>query len=114
MNTILARMIALLLMVITCMARTDEEKVAETRSAAEKGNAAAQFFVGLRYDVGADGYPKEPEQAAFWWKKSAAQEFPKAEVGLGELYLAGRGVRQDLTEAFKWFMRAARHGDSFS
>lgn len=114
MNSILARIIALLLMAIACLASTDEEKVAATRSAAEKGNAAAQFFVGLRYHEGANGYPKEPEKAAFWWKKSAEQEFPDAEVGLGELYLSGRGVRQDLTEAIKWFKRAAAHGNSFS
>jgi TPR repeat protein len=114
MQTMLARVIVFTLMAMSCLACTDEKKLDATRAAAEKGNATAQFFVGLRYHEGANGHPKDFEKAAFWWKKSAEQEFPDAEVGMGELYLAGRGVRRDSQEAFKFFQRAARHGDSLS
>ena len=90
------------------------DDITRTREAALKGNAVAQFFMGLHYYEGFGGVAKDRSEAAKWWRKSAEQSFPDAEMSLGDLYYLGNGVSQDYEEAYKWFKRAALHGNSMS
>jgi uncharacterized protein len=54
------------------------------RLAAEKGNADAQYSLGLSYAKGS-GVRKDNAEAAKWLKLAAKQGNPKAQAGLDEL-----------------------------
>lgn len=56
------------------------------------------------------GVPKDPAQAAYWYRKAADQGDPDAENQLGYFYTWGIGVARDDAEAFRWFARAAGSG----
>jgi TPR repeat protein len=47
-----------------------------------------------------------------WFRKAAEKRNAAGEYSLGEMYLTGRGVAQDLNEAVKWVRRAAEDGDA--
>ena len=76
---------------------------------AERGDANAQFNVGLLYANG-KGVAKDPRQAAEWYRKAAAQGVAAAEYNLGVMYANGDGVRRDVHEAVKWLQAASDHG----
>jgi len=50
-------------------------------------------------------------RAADWYRKSAEKGFAPAMNNLGELYLAGIGVRQDAAAAHHWHLASARAGN---
>ncbi|MEN8803948.1 MAG: sel1 repeat family protein, partial [Thiogranum sp.] len=49
--------------------------------------------------------------AVFWWQKAAVQGMAEAQQGLGWAYANGRGVDEDLAEAYRWYNRAVAGGD---
>jgi TPR repeat protein len=85
--------------------------VDELRERAEKGDAQAQYDLGLTYDKG-DGVPSDPTEAAKWYRKAADQGNAGAQVALGTRYATGRGVPKDYAEALKWYRKAAEQGDA--
>jgi TPR repeat protein len=107
-----------LFVLLSCLSVTSwaspAEDLAKTRMAAEKGNALAQFFMGLHYHEGFGGISKDYSEAVTWWKKSADQSFPDAEEALADAYYLGEGIGQDYTEALRWFKRAVLHGSTMS
>jgi hypothetical protein len=76
---------------------------------ATAGNADAEFRVGTKYELGAD-VPKDPAQAATWYRKAAEQGYPQAQHSLGVLYESGNGVLADLATAAQWYRKAAEQG----
>lgn len=81
-----------------------------TRPLAEKGDASAQYNMGVLYDQGY-GVNKNVDTARQWYLKAANQHFAKAEHNLGIIYKSGKGVEADATEAAHWFRRAAKDGE---
>lgn len=77
--------------------------------AAEKGDAEAQFNLGLMYDFG-EGVTKNESQAVKWYRKAAEQGNAYAQYNLGVSYTDGTGVAKDDCEAVKWFRKAAEQG----
>src|ERR1035437_6848871 len=69
----------------------EEEAVKLLAQAAEKGDAKAQFRLGLLYEHGRV-VPKDEKKAAEWYAKAVAQGNSKAANNLGTLYRLGRGV----------------------
>ena len=67
---------------------------------AEKGDAAAQFFLGQLYNEG-EIVPQNKKEAIRWFRLSAEQGHAKAQYNLGNRYLKGQGVPQDYKEAVK-------------
>lgn len=59
-----------------------------------------------------DGDVPDYSEARQWFKKAAAQGHVDAHNRLGELYLEGLGVRQDVEKAKKWFEKAADKGNA--
>jgi TPR repeat protein len=49
-------------------------------------------------------------QAAKWFRKAAAQNYPLACDRLGMMHERGVGVPKDYVEAYKWFTLAAESG----
>ena len=48
------------------------------------------------------------------WKTAADTGVPEAEFDLGLLYSQGLGVRRDLTEATRWYRKAAEQGNAMA
>ena len=80
------------------------QTLAETRQAADQGDAEAQYSLGLMYATG-EGVPEDFTQAAAWWRKAADQGHADAQFGLGGMYATGQGVTQDFTQAAAWWRR---------
>jgi uncharacterized protein len=73
---------------------------------AQSGDAAAQYKVGVAYDMGTH-VPKDFHEAVRWFLKSAEQEYPPAEGAYG------LSLRQSNKAAAElWMLRAAEHGDA--
>lgn len=78
---------------------------------ANKGNAEAQYHVGMMHNNGI-GTPQDPKQAFEWFKKSTASGDPLGAYKLG-CYYAGQFtgvVPTDLNEALKYKLVAAEAG----
>ena len=80
------------------------------RKAAEQGNADAQYNLGVMYDEGTGGVPKDHAEALKWFRKAAEQGHAQAQFDLVVPYAFGFGVPKDYAEAFKWFRKAAERG----
>lgn len=76
------------------------------RARAERGDADAQFEVGLAYSKGL-AVPRDFGEAYSWWLKAAQQNNARAQYYLGLLFETGQGVAQDRQAAAVWFQRAA-------
>lgn len=80
-------------------------------SAAESGVAEAQFTLGDMLQYG-EGVEQNYEEALFWFRKAADQDFLHANNKIGLFYENGWGVPQDYPEAAHWFRRGAELGHS--
>lgn len=85
----------------------------KTLSAAEKGDADAQFNLGHMYRIGR-GVTKDEYEAVKWFRKAAEQGEAKAQNSLGVCYDRGEGVTKDDAEAVKWFRKSAEQGYAFA
>ena len=81
------------------------------KKAAEQGELAAQFNVGLYYDVG-KGVTQDDAETVRWYKLAAAQGKSIAQHNLGAMYANGKGVLQDYAEAVRWCKLAAVRGNA--
>jgi len=78
--------------------------------AAEGGDAASQFNLGILYDSGVDdnghAVAGNPREAARWLLAAAEQGLPRAQVKLAEVYAAAPDVSGSHTAAGGWFLLA--------
>jgi TPR repeat protein len=79
------------------------------RAEAEKGDARAQYNLGVLYLTG-HGVGRDPAQALLWDRRAADQGLAVAQHQLGLLYYRGEGTGQNYAEAAKWFRKAADQG----
>jgi TPR repeat protein len=77
---------------------------------AEKGNAAAQFNLGVKYRKG-EGVIQDFKESVKWYRKAAEQGDADAQNSLGVKYAEGRGVIQDYIRAHMWMNIAASNGE---
>jgi TPR repeat protein len=82
------------------------------RIAAESGEAAAQFNLGVVCDSRFDdnGYPIEGNrsEAMKWLLAAAEQGLPRAQSKLAEMYAAGAVLPDDYISACAWLLIATR------
>ena len=76
---------------------------------AEQGNAKAQFYLGLMYDIG-QGLPQDYVKSFFWWQKAARQGIAPAQHNLGVMYKKGQSVPQNDAVSVIWCRKAAAQG----
>ena len=89
----------------------DDFTLETARSAAARGDAPAQFYLGRLYAHG-KGVPRDDAKAVEYFRASAAQGFARAENNLGAYYASGLGgLPQDDAQAVNWFRKAAEQGD---
>jgi len=75
-----------------------------------KSGAEAAFILGTKYQTGQD-VPRDFEQAAYWWLRSASTGYPAAEDAMGDAYCVGMGLRFDPARARYWWQLAARQNN---
>jgi hypothetical protein len=85
----------------------------ELQKLAERGDADAQWQMGVRYHNGED-VPQDDAQAFQWFLRAAEQGNVDAQATLGAYYWAGRGVPQSLSSAYFWSAIALAQGDDNS
>jgi len=80
------------------------------RNLAEKGDATAQFALGIRYATG-DQVRQDYTEAARWFLLAADRGEVKAQSVLAAYYWDGTGVPRDLSKAYFWAILARANGD---
>lgn len=94
----------------TDRAAVSPNPVKRLRQEAERGDAEAQYDLGLLYENG-EGVPQNHAEAAKWYQKAAEQGDADAQFDLGGMYYYGLdGVRKNHTSAAKWYRKAAEQG----
>lgn len=91
--------------------KDEPEKIRQYRRDAIKGDATAQFNLGVMYANG-EGVPQDYNEALKWYRKSAEQDNAGAYNNIGTMYYSGKGVPQSYDEAVKCFRKAAELGDA--
>lgn len=79
------------------------------RQAADANVRDAWPVVAERYEQGL-GVRRNDQEAAFWYRKAAAEGNQAAQYNLGSMYARGRGVSKSEPEAAEWYARAAEQG----
>lgn len=79
------------------------------QKAADKGSAAAQYYLGLCSYRGT-GLSQDYAQAVAWYEKAAVKGLAVAQYSLGLCYEQGEGVAQDYAQAAAWYEKAAEQG----
>ncbi len=86
-----------------------ENLIAKLLTAAQNGDAAAQYELATRYREG-HGVPENLSDSLKWYRKAAEARHPNAMNDLGSMLLDGHGCKADPAEAFKWYELAAKAG----
>jgi localization factor PodJL len=81
------------------------------RTAAVRGDAAAEYEIAVRYAEGR-GVPPNMTAAAEWFERAAKQGLPPAQFRLGGFYEKGLGVKKDLEAARRLYLAAAQAGNA--
>lgn len=89
---------------------SDIVSLSDQLDAAQSGDAAAQYNLGMRYYNG-DGVGKDLKSAAMWLAKAADQGDMDAQASLGTMYQKGEGVPQSDQDAFRWYLQSAQQGN---
>ncbi|OGT02632.1 MAG: hypothetical protein A2143_11270 [Gallionellales bacterium RBG_16_57_15] len=80
----------------------DYEQAAKLyRPLAEKGNAEAQYVLGMMYRAGR-GVERDNKEARKWYQLAAEQGHPIAQFYLGWMYAHGKSVPQDYVKSYMW------------
>ena len=103
------------LLLILCLPLMGDEKedkklFEETKAKAEKGEADAQYNLGVMYDKG-EGVLEDDKEAVKWWRKAAEQGEDLAQISLGIMCFNGEGVLEDIATAYAWFNIAQANGN---
>lgn len=87
----------------------DTEAVVDTTQVEEiwTDDPIEQFFQGIDYFYGLNGFIEDNDRAFFWFNMSAAQGHPMAQYYLGLCYDKGYGVAKDKKNAVKLYRLAA-------
>lgn len=93
------------------IAQSSTQAVYWCNKAAEQGNAAAQYNIGLWYYAGKHGLSKDYKKATYWFAKSADQNYALAMTNMGVCYYLGQGVEKDVWKAADLWEKAANAGD---
>jgi TPR repeat protein len=82
----------------------------DLRGFALRGDAAAQYALGMRYASG-DGVKQDYHEALVWFLKSADQGNARAASKLAAFFWSGRGSPRDYGKAYFWGLLAQAAGD---
>lgn len=75
----------------------------------ERGNAGAQYYLGLMYDQGS-GVPADPVRARRWYIMAASNGYADAQYKVGAMNEFGHLVARNPDAALTWYRQAAAQG----
>ena len=90
----------------------------EFRLSAAKGDARAQYNLGVMYRTG-KGVTQDYQEADRWYRNAAELGHAGAQFSLGlmyqegfigKMYVKGQGIKKNYVKAYKWFNIAASNG----
>ena len=87
----------------------DRELLNWCKAAADRGEADAQFTMGMYFAMGS--FIPNPWQAAQWFSLAAEQGHAEAQLRLGAAHSLGLGVDRDPVQAYVWFRLSADLGN---
>ncbi|MBI3777051.1 MAG: sel1 repeat family protein [Gammaproteobacteria bacterium] len=76
---------------------------------AKRGNAEAQYHLGVMYDAG-QGVPQNTGKAFHWYLNAAELGHKQAQYNAAVMYNEGRGTQLNPALALQWFTKAAQQG----
>jgi len=94
----------------------------EFRVSAAKGDARAQYNLGVMYRTGR-GVKRDYQEADRWYRNAAELGHTGAQFSLGlmyqegfigKMYVKGQGIKKNYVKAYKWFNIAASNGHQTS
>ncbi|MCB1693892.1 MAG: SEL1-like repeat protein, partial [Pseudomonadales bacterium] len=90
----------------------DQDARVAVDKAADKGYPEAQTLIAWMYENGrlTDNGRPDYDNAMRWYKLAAKDNYPEAQLSIGQLHYNGNGVRRDYDEAAQWYARAANQG----
>ena len=102
-------LLVLLTFCITPAFSMTRQELADVMKRVEQGDPEAQNTLGNAYcgDFYCEGLEKDYSKAYDLYLKSATQNYVPALTNLGNMYYNGHGVKQNYSEAVKWYRKAA-------
>ncbi|KAF9973448.1 hypothetical protein BGZ73_003313 [Actinomortierella ambigua] len=92
--------------------QTEDDVVTYICSAAKRGNADAQLFLGWIFGQG-QGVHKSDKDSLWWYRQSAENGHVAAQFRLGKIYAQGHGMdASDVAKATMWYKKAADGGSA--
>ena len=82
------------------------------KTAAERGDAGAQYLLGKVLFDGNTALLRNRQQARFWFEQAASQQHAQATYFLGLIYKNGYGVAINAVSAASWFDKSAALGNA--
>jgi TPR repeat protein len=90
--------------------QSDKKAIELYEMAAKRGNATAQYNLGLYYEKGMHGLTQSDKRAVKYWTLAAKQGYANAQYNLGLMYARGEGIEQSNSKAREWWTKAAAQG----
>jgi TPR repeat protein len=91
--------------------QSDKKAIELYEMAAKRGNASAQYILGLYYNQGSHGLSQSDKRAFALYTLASNQGLAEAQYNLGACYCNGTGVEQSYTKARELFTKAAAQGN---
>jgi TPR repeat protein/virulence-associated protein VagC len=91
--------------------QSDKKAVELYEMAAKRGNAAAQYQLGLFYQEGSYGLTQSSKRAIEYYTLAADQGDAEAQTNLGFMYAKGEGIEISYSKAREWWTKAAAQGE---
>jgi Sel1 repeat-containing protein len=85
------------------------DELRAVRAKADAGGAREQFMIGLAYEYGLAGVPRDVAEALRWHTRVAEQGIGMAEAWVGDFYYDGLGMPRDFERALYWYRRGSDH-----
>jgi len=82
----------------------------EIQAAAERGDAAGQYYLGRAYFFGQSG-ERDMNNAFLWIRRSAEQGYAQGQLLTSRFHYLGLATRRDPAQGFLWASRAAQNGN---
>lgn len=98
------RIVLITLLYLSTSISVDANGFAATKAMAERGDAFAQFRLGVFYEIGHGGVLRDYAEASRWYLKAAEQGNKMAQLDLARMFVDGKGVQQNYVEAGAWLI----------
>ncbi len=103
-----------IILITNLSASTADEKKKQFEEDCNKGDTISCYNMGLMYDYGDGTIAEDDEKALAFYIKACDKNYFKSCSKAAVLYEEGKGLKQDMKEAFKLYSKACGGGDAFA